>query len=266
MKKKIFMCLVLAMCFLVGCGSSGTGSTQDEPEQKAYLDESEIDKAYGDPDSYKGKYITIGGIVFGEPDVGEDGMAFQMYADPINYGKNTVVYFLGDADITVGDYVMVDGMIRGAYEYTSVIGAEVTALLIETENVRLSDYIECCAPTIKEVVLEQTIDQKGYCVTVEKVEFAETETRLYLTVTNNGTDEFSVAPYNIKIVQNQKQYEYQYNFNYEEVQTNLLPNTSTSGIVVFPPMDSEAGFTIYCDPYCGDWYADLEDYVFEYNN
>ena len=54
MKKHIAIILTLftAIFFLVACGSS-------EPAEKVYLEDSEIDAALSDGDSYKGKYINI---------------------------------------------------------------------------------------------------------------------------------------------------------------------------------------------------------------
>ena len=261
--------LIFAVMILIVIAGSGTytpDTENSEADEVVYLQDSEIDKAYASPDSYAGKYITIGGVVFGEPEIHEDQVYFQMYGDAVNNEKNTIVRFIGQIDVSAGDYVKVEGKIVGSTEYKNMLGGTLTALLIETKSVTESTYIECCSPTIKEVVLDKTIDQYGYAVTVNKIEFAEAETRLYLTVTNNGEDNFSVYPFKIKIVQNQKQYEYEFNFDadYEELQTDLLPDTSSSGIIVFPPMDPEMGLKIYCKGSCDDWSVDLEDYVFEY--
>ena len=69
-------------------------------------------------------------------------------------------------------------------------------------------------PTIKSVELSRvTQDQLGYSITVEKVEFAEKETRVYVTIQNNGSSNFSAYSFNSKIIQNGKQYEEARNYS-----------------------------------------------------
>lgn len=266
MKKKIILCLTLLMCLLIGCGSSGNSQSGNTPAEKVYLEADEIDNAYASPDDYKGKYVKLYGQVFGEPQKSEDYVYFQMYADPENYEKNTIVVFYGVQDINSGDYVVVDGVVAGTYEYKNMMGGTIAALQIETDSVEESNYIDCCSPTIKSVDLNTTIDQKGYSVTLEKVEYANTETRLYFTINNDGSDNFSLYEFNMKLVQNETQYENDYNYNadYPKLQTDLMPGTKSSGIVVFPALDPDAGAKLYCEGSCDNWRTDLEDYVFEF--
>lgn len=258
--------VVVLIFMLFGGGSGDTKQTLLPKEERVYLSESEVDQAYASPDSYKGQYVKLYGKVFGEPEIHEDAVYFQMYADAENYEKNTVVFFYGNADIATEDYVAVDGVISGAYEYQNMMGGTLTALKVETDSVEESNYIDCCSPTIKTIDVNKTIDQKGYVVTLEKVEFSESETRVYFTVTNNGSDNFSLYEFNMKIVQNGTQYEnvYNYNADYPELQTDLMPGTTTSGIVVFPAMDTDAGVKMYCDGSCDNWRTNLDEYVFEF--
>ena len=58
----IIMALFAALFILGSCGSS-------EPAEKVYLEDSEIDAALSDADSYKGKYVNI---------VGKEGLEIQV--------------------------------------------------------------------------------------------------------------------------------------------------------------------------------------------
>lgn len=267
-KEKRLLTIVAStfICFsLFGCSSEQSIEPVPE-EERVYLTEEEISYAYANPEEYKGKYVKLYGIVFGEPEISEDSVIFQMYADAENYEKNTVVGFAGNIDISENDYVFVDGMITGTYEYKNMLGGTIVALEVVTNSVEKSNYIDCCSPTIKKVELNKTIEQKGYSVTLEKVEFSKTETRLYFSVSNNGSANFYLSDYDIKVVQNEKQYECQYNYNaeYPKLQTDLISGTSTSGIVSFPVLDSESGMKIYCEGYCDDWNIELNEYIFEF--
>ena len=265
---KIILLVFLALIVLAVIGSNSGNSTKEflPEDERVYLTETEIDNAYANPNSFKEKYVKIGGLVFGEPEINEDVIYFQLYADTVNLEKNTIVAFYGNEDISNGDYIMIDGVISGSTSYKNLLGGTLNALTIETDSVEKSNYIDCCSPTIKTVDTNKTIEQYGYSITIEKIEFSKTETRLYISVSNNGSHNFSLYDSNIKIIQNGRQYEYEYNYNadYPEINTDLLPGTVTSGIVSFPPLDSETSLKINCDAYCDDWEIDLKDYTFEF--
>ena len=48
------------------------------------------------------------------------------------------------------------------------------------------------------------LEQNGVALKVDKVEFAEKETRVYITETNSSSDNCSINVYDIKILQNGK--------------------------------------------------------------
>ena len=72
----------------------------------------------------------------------------------------------------------------------------------------------------------------------------------------------------MKIKQGRSQYEEQSNWNYDypEVQTDLMPNTTTSGVICFPVISQTEKFTLYIDGSSDNWDEDLEQYVFKLSN
>ena len=80
----IILAMFAAIFILAGCGSS-------EPAEKVYLEDSEIDAALSDGDSYKGKYINIAGKVF-SIDKDGDGTAMQVWYDVENSEQQFIVY------------------------------------------------------------------------------------------------------------------------------------------------------------------------------
>lgn len=61
MKKKLLVsALLFAMgaSVLTGCGG---GEKQEEPEEIVYLEESEIDSLFTNPEEYVGKYVKLSG-------------------------------------------------------------------------------------------------------------------------------------------------------------------------------------------------------------
>lgn len=84
-------------------------------------------------------------------------------------------------------------------------------------------------------------EKYGYALTVDKVEFYDNETIVFLTATNNGKKEMYVDTYDVVIIQNGKQINRTSNFeaDYEEMPYEIVKGASTTGVIAFPAMDTE---------------------------
>ena len=93
--------------------------------------------------------------------------------------------------------------------------------------------------------------------------FAEKETRVYVTAKNDAKDEFSIYTYSAVITQNGKQYEQDDNWDadYEELQSELKPGITSSGILVFPKIEQK-DFKLIIDGSSDDWDIEINEYVF----
>ena len=99
---------------------------------------------------------------------------------------------------------------------------------------------------------------------MQKVELAETETRVYVSITNNGTDTFDMYSFNAKLIQNGKQYEEEANYeaDYPEIQNDLSIGVTTEGIITFPPIE-EAPFQIVLPANSGNYHEEINDYTYD---
>ncbi len=293
MKKILAVCIALAIgAFSVSCAapapegtlsSEGTSNSSDktssadsvsseEPESSeaevdtSPLSEMEIKEMYTDPDKFEGRTVTLSGQVFSDPERDDNGVYFQMFSDPENNEGNTVVaYLVPDFELESDDYVKLTGMVAGKFEGENAYGGSVTAPQIIATTLEKASYAEVVAPALKAVELKDaTQTQYGYTVSITKVEFAENETRVYVTVKNDGSDIFNLYSFNTKIVQNGKQYEEDSNYDadYPEVQTDLLPGVTTEGIIVFPKLEQE-DFRIVLDASSENYDEDIEPYAFD---
>lgn len=266
MKKLLSILLASTMLLsLSGCGKSDdSGKTGDGP--KEYVGESEIDAVYTSPDKYKGKYIKLTGKVFGTPEKDEGSIYFQMYGDPENYERNTIVKYTDDSfSLKDGDYVAIDGQISGAFKGENLMGGTVVAPQIVASSLEIKDYKDAVRPTLKEVAPALTQEQHGCSITVDKIEFAKEETRVYFTVKNESENKFMFYSFDCKIVQDGKQYEDETNFdaNYEEIPSELLSGVTASGVVTFPPIDSAKNFQVLTEGHSSNYREDFAPYTFD---
>ena len=186
--------------------STPTITTED------YLSEDEIQYIYSDPKKYRGKHVMISGIVFGAPETDGEGIYFQMFQDAVNNENNTVIGYQGDVSIKDGDYIIVDGIVKDVYEGENAFGGSVIAPAILADDIKISSYQDVVSPTEKTIDIKKSKEQYGYDISIEKVEISPIETRVYITVNNNGSSNFSAYSFNMKLVQGNKQYEEQSTF------------------------------------------------------
>lgn len=233
-------------------------------KSKPYLTEEQINKMYSNPKSYIGENVKIIGKVFSVEKY-DYGYALQIFRDIQNLEQNTVVYYYSTSPIEIkeDDYIAIDGYVSDIFKGQNAYGGVVTAPLIITYGVEKSSYMEACSPTIKSVEVNQTQTQHGCTITLSKVEFAKNETRVYVTVTNNSSYEFSVYTYSAKATQAGKQYEYESNYeaDYEELQTDLLAGITSSGVITFPAMN-QADFNFIIEGSSDNWQLRFNPYQF----
>ena len=270
MKKKILAILLVATMALslIACG--GNSESSEESKEKEYLAETEIADLFTTPDNFKGKYVKLSGQVFVDPEKDGDEVAIQVWHDPQNAEKNFIIYYKGNTDVKTNDYIEVNGKIAGKFKGENAFGGEVTAPLIEADTLEVKSYIEVVVPTISEIVPETAVsEQNGVSLKVDKVEFAEKETRVYITESNSSSDNCSISVYDIKLLQNGKQINQDsssmsaYDGNYAELPYDLLAGASASGVLVFPAMDSSASFQVHIEAYSDNWEVEFSPFVID---
>lgn len=262
----LFLAMIMA-AGLVGCSNNGNGENDEQTVESEPLNESEIKQMYTDPNAFKGRTIEIGGQVFYSPEYDNNGVNFQMFSDPQDINTNIVVKYADpDFSIASDDFVKIIGVVKGSFTGTNLFGGKVSAPVIEAESVEISTYQDAVAPAIYTMTLDEpTQTQYGYSVTIEKVDIAKNETRVYVKVENGGTANFSIYSFTAKIVQNGKQFDIGYNLyaDYPDVQSNLSVGVTTEGILCFPVIEN-SDFQIVLDGYSDNWKESIEPYTFEF--
>ena len=231
-------------------------------DQVQPLPMTDIPKVYSNPMPYQHYCIEIYGKVFNVINQGESVM-LQMYQDIENSDRNTIVYSTAK-DVKSGDLVKVFGNILGIQEYENTFGNKMTALELYAKNLEKASYIDAISPTIKSVNVNSKQTQNGYSVTVQKVEFAKNETRVYIKVENQGKSKFSLYRQNVVIEQDNKQFTTQPNYsaNYPEIQMDLRVGNVTEGIIPFPVINQK-NFKIYIGAHSEDWNEKLDEMIFD---
>lgn len=275
MKKLIlFTCLSVVIVILGACGDSESSTSKDsnaseEVSNKGKLKTEDYEKLYSDPEKYIGYEVELTGQVFTEPEKDSDGTYIQFWADPENSEKNTLAAINDPSlKISTNDYVRVKGVVKDKYEGENAFGGTIQAPVILAESIEVSDYISVMSPTEKEIVVDKEVNQNELVVTLQKIEFAKNQTRVYLKVKNNTQDNASFYSHSTKLIIGNKQLEEDY-FNsdetgLEEIQSEILPGIETEGVIVYPAIDlSENTIKLNAEAYSDNYDLDFKPYVFE---
>ena len=266
--------LIVLLAMLVGCTPpttntvSGNDSAEVSEAPAEPLSDSEVKRMYSNPSDYIGSTVELVGVIFGGVDYDGDGIYFQMWADPENIDYNTVVaYFDPELTLEDGQYIRISGTVIDVFEGENMMGGQIIAPAIQADTLEVISYKDAVRPTIATATaINNTVEQYGYSVTVQSVELAEKETRAYISVTNNGSSEFSLYGFNMVLIQDGAQYEYTPNYmaDYPELQSSIRAGITTEGVVVFPAIQQKP-FQIIMEASTYDWSQPLQEYIFDFN-
>lgn len=263
--KKIIL-VIFSLFLLTSCGSSTDNLTFDTAN---LLTREELVTYVKNPsDEAKGKSTVFGAQI--SNDVGEEGDKhyYQVMLDPENYDLNIIIDVPKDQKLNIDQYILVEGVIAGDFKGENLLGGVVTNLYVETNSVKESSFIDAIAPALETININQTKSQHGVDIIIDKIEISNIDTRLFVEINNNSKEKISIYSFNFKLVAGGKNYseEFMYHDEYDNIDTDLAPNTSTSGIITYLPLSIEelSNFIIMIDsPYSDNWELNFEDYIFE---
>lgn len=257
---------------MVACGAEETSGTVSKKnkitEAKGVVSEEDIDKMYSNPKQFKDYEVELTGIVFNEPEADEDGVYFQMFADPINSEKNTLVGLVDtDLKVKTDDYVKLTGIVKDEFEGENAFGGVVKAPVIEATKFEVVDYVTAVAPANRTIEIKEEINQHGYHMELQKVELADEETRVYLKISNQSDATIDFYSFNAKLIAGNKQLEEDMPYletGLPEIQSEILPGVETEGVIIFPAIDeSEKKLTFHAEGSSENYELDYKPFTFE---
>lgn len=265
MKQRILGLSLVAMLLfsLAACGSQEEESA--EPEEIVYVEAAEIENVLNSPEEYIGKYINIIGNVYSGPQKVDESYYYDAWDTA--FGSNYTFSVKTDTQVegvALDSYIQVDGKISeetGSDDFYN-------GLIIEATSIQPMSYVDAVVPTLKEIVPQGTaITQNNVTVQVDKVQFAEAETRVYVTIANASDSTFTPYASLSKVIANGQQLETSmesmtnyYAPELGEIPYEVLPQITVSGVLVFPAIDQNTSFQFYMEGSSDNWDLEFEPY------
>ncbi|MCY7762892.1 DUF4352 domain-containing protein [Bacillus spizizenii] len=248
MRHKIitFILAIVVIIIIANIGNSGdsqastaTTSSASKKSTKT-VQKADMEKLYTNANQFKNYKVDLYVKVF-DVEQDDDGTYLQGYNNPEKLSKNTLIMSDdSDLDIKDDDIIHVVGTVKDKYNGENALGGSVSAPRIIADSIEKSDYATAFAPAKKTINVDKTQNQHGFALTLQKVELAEKETRLYVKIENKSQDEISFYDFNAKIIADNKQLERKDDLSsYPKIQSEILPGVNTEGVIVFPKIESK---------------------------
>jgi len=226
----------------VGCGSNGS-----KAQSKKIFTRSNYAVLVSSPKDYEGASVRFVGKVF-RVERDEKGTYLQVWADPKNSEWNTIVA-ISDPSLEVAedDFVRVVGTVTGEYKGENALGAELTLPEVLASSITKTDALAAASPA-QTALGRASWSRDGITITIQKVEFASDETRVFVAVVNNSSAPFSFYGSSANAISGGRQIESTFSPDgYPELASDLEPGAHTSGVVVFPKIDPALPLKIICE-------------------
>ncbi|MBY7142873.1 hypothetical protein KFZ56_07330 [Virgibacillus sp. NKC19-3] len=95
-----------------------------------------------------------------EPEKDENGVYLQVFADPENNEKNTIIGITDPSfEVSTDDYVKVTGVIQDTFEGENVFGGNVNASVVLADIAEVVDYVIAVSPAIETIEVDDGREQ-----------------------------------------------------------------------------------------------------------
>ncbi len=252
---------------LSGCGGGSSSSEADsDPSKREYIPDDQIEQFFTKPDDFKGKWVKLPGVVLKGSETDGDQTVVQAFYDVVKHEKSYMVYSKTTDSFASDDYILVEGKVDGTFTGKNYFGTDLTVPKIVDATITKSTYMDVAAPTVAQVEPAVSASEYGVTFSCDKVEYAKAETRVYMTVKNDSQNTINFGEYSIRLIVNGSQVEQdqasesRYLGKYPQLSYDVTAGASTSGILIFPPIEQNTSFQILIpDIYSDDFMQEFKD-------
>lgn len=259
LKKIIFILLGLIILIIVGYfgflyitdptrGYTLPATTEEQKNKlKQNADQNlNYDNVAPNPPSFNGKVVNWKGKI-GKVESGNGYTAWDMYTKAETSEGMVICVYYGSLDIKEDDYLDVYGVLTRKVKKSINLVQYTDKPIAVVGIVEKIDRNKAVAPTKKTWTIEKSQSKYNFIVTLEKIEFADNETRVYLKLENKSPYKVNLYQDEIKIIQGGSQIKSKVvplENEKERLPNDILSNTEESGILYFNQSDYTKPLTI----------------------
>ncbi len=198
---------------------------------------------HSDPELIQGRRVDLRARVYVGPEEHPAGDLFLAWVDFDN-DQLSIAFVVpaAPAELAPGAFVEAFGVVDGVLTRRDSSGDEIVHPLVQVQRVLVTDRVGI-RPTRTLVRVGQTLEQRGVRVTLDRLEFADEETRLFVTVENQREEIVSAFPTGLSVEQRELDYPAIISVGpgVEPPRGRVEPGTTEHGAFRFPPFDLDDG-------------------------
>ncbi|MFZ3173230.1 MAG: protein kinase [Carboxydocellales bacterium] len=218
------------------------------PQQNSKLISNDnLKEVYNKLLSMTGMEVKLTGIINQVVERKEDRVILELAVKPTGKNENirVLLSFQGDPHILLNKRgIVTDVQVIGVMGKMSVLDRETNSMvevpLVVAQRMEALEPWNVMAPAKFQLNTMQTIDRNGKIVTLSKIEFSDTETRLFVAVKNNSLKRVFISLTKPTGIQGGKTIPQLYNLE-NNYQMELDPGKEVSGILVIGPINLLTG-------------------------
>ena len=159
--------------------------------------------------------------------------------DGVTIGNSTLIVVPANIQVTEDEWVRAVGTLHSYWDTENLLGRTLHLPVVAAHVTPISRSE--AVPPIVTIVVQQSIIQHGLTITLDRLELAGSETRVYVSAANNSPDKASLYSFNAVLVQGTRQIGKRTVFGEEmqEPDTTLVSGTETQGILLFEPAEPD---------------------------
>lgn len=216
---------------------------QEPPQSKEIIQPNQYSEVAYHADEFQGSQLSCWAQVLYNAQQTEEGSYFSFRTvSAENSGQE--IYGIGfwpdvSTELYDGCYLSITGTVLGEYSYTDSFGYEDKGPAFYITQLSSSSYAEIFAPAIVTLSPDLSpVTRNGCSISLNRVEFAETETRFYLIIQNNTDEHLILYPDETTVYQENRRYHWQENYqaDYTLLYDGVGAGETRELILAFPPM------------------------------
>ena len=192
-----------------------------------------------DPELIQGRRVDLRARVYAGPEEHPAGDLFLAWVDFDN-DQLSIAFVVpaAPAELTRDAFVQAFGVVDGSLTRSNSAGEEIVHPVVRVQRVLVTDR-RGIRPTRTLLRVGQALEQRGVRVTLDRIEFADEETRVFMTVENQRAEVVSAFPTSLSIEQRQLDHPAIISVGpgVEPPRGRVEPGTTEHGAFRFPTFD-----------------------------
>jgi hypothetical protein len=230
--------LVILGWLIIPTWRQGTIHESVANRERTALTNANIYQAIKTPADNKGRQVEIFGQIARDPAYDRRGTYLQVALLAGKENADVVVRYPANLEVTQGDYVCVRGKVIGPFAGETEAGENVETVEIEATSVRPEATETVLAPPRSVWKTGSKKERRKVTVIVRRIEFSDSETRVYVEAKNLSEERVVAQASNSFIKQGEHFYEpLATPVEYKEMPVDVSAKSAVAGILVFPSLD-----------------------------